>query len=231
MQDRSAGHHPAVEQYLETILELEESGIVPMRARIVERLGVSAPAVSETVKRLEREGYLVLDSERVLHLTDTGRAYATSMLRRHRLAELLLVDVLRMPWAQVHEEACRLEHAISDSLEAHLVALLGDPGACPHGNPIPGSANVVESGPLQPLSTVQAGVECTVRRIDEHLQTQLVHMRELELAGLLPGRQVRVGLPDGSALDGALDGRLALDVDGVPVHVDQRVAAEVYVSL
>jgi len=231
MQDRSVGHHPAVEQYLETILELEESSIVPMRARIVERLGVSAPAVSETVKRLEREGYLVLDSERVLHLTDTGRAYATSMLRRHRLAELLLVDVLRMPWAQVHEEACRLEHAISDSLEAHLVALLGDPGACPHGNPIPGSANVVESGPLQPLSTVQAGVECTVRRIDEHLQTQLVHMRELELAGLLPGRQVRVGLPDGSALDGALDGRLALDVDGVPVHVDQRVAAEVYVSL
>ncbi len=226
MQDRSAGHHPAVEQYLETILELEESGIVPMRARIVERLGVSAPAVSETVKRLEREGYLVLDSERVLHLTDTGRAYATSMLRRHRLAELLLVDVLRMPWAQVHEEACRLEHAISDSLEAHLVALLGDPGACPHGNPIPGSANVVESGPLQPLSTVRAGVACTVRRIDEHLQTQLVHMRELELAGLLPGRQVRVGLPDG-----ALDGRLALDVDGVPVHVDQRVAAEVYVSL
>jgi len=226
MQDRSAGHHPAVEQYLETILELEESGIVPMRAQIVERLGVSAPAVSETVKRLEREGYLVLDSERVLHLTDTGRAYATSMLRRHRLAELLLVDVLRMPWAQVHEEACRLEHAISDSLEAHLVALLGDPGACPHGNPIPGSANVVESGPLQPLSTVRAGVACTVRRIDEHLQTQLVHMRELELAGLLPGRQVRVGLPDG-----ALDGRLALDVDGVPVHVDQRVAAEVYVSL
>src|SRR3954452_19385688 len=90
------GHHPAVEQYLETILELEESGVVPMRARLVERLGVSAPAGSETVKRLKREGYLTLDDERVMHLTDTGRAYATSMLRRHRLAELLLVDVLKV---------------------------------------------------------------------------------------------------------------------------------------
>ena len=120
------GHHPAVEQYLETILELEEAGIVPMRARIVERLGVSAPAVSETVKRLEREGYVSLDQDRVLHLSEAGRAYATSMLRRHRLAEVLLVDVLKVPWPQVHEEACRLEHAISDNLERHIVELLGE---------------------------------------------------------------------------------------------------------
>src|SRR5437763_16783336 len=89
-----AGHHPAVEQYLETILELEESGVVPMRARLVERLGGSAPAVSETVKRLQREGYLTLDDDRVRHLTDSGREYATAVLRRHRLAERLLVDVL-----------------------------------------------------------------------------------------------------------------------------------------
>src|SRR5213594_3653940 len=91
----STGHHPAVEQYLETILELEESGIPPLRARLVDRLGVTAPAVSETVKRLEREGYVTLDDERVLHLTETGRDYATAVLRRHRLAELLLVDVLK----------------------------------------------------------------------------------------------------------------------------------------
>src|ERR1700712_4828585 len=96
-----AGHHPAVEQYLETILELEESGIPPMRARLVDRLGVSAPAVSETVKRLEREGYLRLDSERLLRVTAEGREYATAVLRRHRLAELLLVDVLKVPWSQV----------------------------------------------------------------------------------------------------------------------------------
>jgi DtxR family Mn-dependent transcriptional regulator len=217
------GHHPAVEQYLETILELEESGIVPMRARLVDRLGVSAPAVSETVKRLEREGYLTLDADRVMHLTPTGREYATSMLRRHRLAELLLVDVLKVPWAQVHEEACRLEHAISPNLEAHLVTLLGDPGACPHGNPIPGSANAVDPGPLQPLSTVKSGQSCVVRRIDEHLQTQIVHMRELESAHLMPGQEVLVGETD--------DGELSVQVDGTQVTLEHAVAANVYVTV
>ncbi len=216
-------HHPAVEQYLETILELEESGIVPLRARIVERLGVSAPAVSETVKRLEREGYLTLDSDRVMHLTESGRALATSMLRRHRLAELLLVDVLKVPWSQVHEEACRLEHAISDNLEAHLVALLGDPGTCPHGNPIPGSVNVTDPGPLQPLSSVAVGRTCVVRRIDEHLQTQVDRMRILESARLLPGQKVVL-----SELD---SGQIALDVDGERVLLEPAVAAEVYVSV
>ena len=216
-------HHPAVEQYLETILELEESGIVPLRARIVERLGVSAPAVSETVKRLEREGYLTLDSERVMHLTESGRALATSMLRRHRLAELLLVDVLKVPWSQVHEEACRLEHAISDNLEAHLVALLGDPGTCPHGNPIPGSANVTDPGPLQPLSSVAVGGACVVRRIDEHLQTQVDRMRVLENARLLPGQRV--------VLAELESGQVALDVDGERVLLEPAVAAEVYVSV
>ena len=218
-----AGHHPAVEQYLETILELEESGILPMRARLVERLGVSAPAVSETVKRLEREGYLTLDTDRVLHLTESGREYATSVLRRHRLAELLLVDVLKVPWSQVHEEACRLEHAISDNLEAHLVTLLGDPGQCPHGNPIPGSANVVDPGPLQSLASVPAGQPCVVRRIDEHLQTQLDHMLELEQGRLLPGQRVTVDETD--------DDRLVLDVDGVAVELERSVATEVYVSV
>ncbi len=217
------GHHPAVEQYLETILELEEAGIVPMRARIVERLGVSAPSVSETVKRLEREGYVTLDGDRVLHLTDPGRAYATSMLRRHRLAEVLLADVLRVPWPQVHEEACRLEHAISDTLERHLIELLGDPGTCPHGSPIPGSANIVDTGPLQKLSAVPEGGSCVVRRIDEHLQTLVERMVELETARLLPGQTVVV--------DRRHDNQLLLTVGGVRVHLDALVADEVYVSV
>jgi DtxR family Mn-dependent transcriptional regulator len=216
------GHHPAVEQYLETILELEESGVVPMRARLVERLGVSAPAVSETVKRLEREGYLTLDSDRVMQLTDSGRAYATAVLRRHRLAELLLVDVLKVPWSQVHEEACRLEHAISDNLEAHLVKLLGDPGMCPHGNPIPGSANMVDHGPLRPLGTVPDGQPCVVRRIDEHLQTQLDRMRELENGRLLPGQRVVVTSSD--------EDGVVVDVEGVTLNLAAEVASEVYVS-
>jgi len=217
------GHHNAVEQYLETILELEESGVLPLRARLVERLGVTAPAVSETVRRLEREGYVTLDADRVLHLTDTGRDYATAVLRRHRLAELLLVDVLKVPWSQVHEEACRLEHAISDNLEAHLVKLLGDPGMCPHGNPIPGSANVVDHGPLRPLGTVPDGQPCVVRRIDEHLQTQLDHMRELENGRLLPGQQVVVTSSD--------EDGVVVDVEGVPLNLAPEVASEVYVSV
>ena len=215
--------HPATEEYLETIFELEEAGIPPMRARIVERLGVSAPSVSETVARLEREGYLVLGADRQMRLTETGRAYATSMVRRHRLAERLLVDVLKVPWHQVHEEACRLEHAISPTLEAHLVTLLGDPGACPHGNPIPGSVNAVDPGPLQPLSTVQPGRSCVVRRIDEHLQTQITHMRELESAHLLPGQEVLVGETE--------SGELSIVVNGVPVTLVHDVAANVYVTV
>jgi hypothetical protein len=132
------------------------------------------------------------------------------MLRKHRLAEVLLVDVLKVPWPQVHDEACRLEHAISDNLERHLVALLGDPGTCPHGSPIPGSANVVETGPLVKLSAVPPGGSCTVRRIDEHLQTLVPRMEELEGLRLLPGQQVRVDGPD--------DGQVLLNVDGRSVR-------------
>lgn len=224
--DGMGDYHPAVEEYLETILELEESGIPPLRARIVERLGVSAPAVSETVKRLEREGYLTLDqapgSGRIMHLTASGRDYATAIMRRHRLAERLLVDILRVPWHQVHEEAGRLEHAISPNLERHLVALLGDPGTCPHGNPIPGSANAVDPGPLLSLAAAPIAAAVIVRRIDEELEAQRQRMEELEKAGLMPGASVRVT---------GRDGNLVL-IDGAagPLRLDPKVAALVYVS-
>ena len=218
----TTGYHPAVEEYLETILELEESGIPPMRARIVERLGVSAPAVSETVKRLEREGYLVLDERRRLRLTDTGRRYATSIMRRHRLAERLLVDVLHVPWSEVHEEAGRLEHAISPRLEAYLVKLLGDPGTCPHGNPIPGSANLLDPGPLVPLATVTAGNAAVVCRIDERLESQYERMRALESDGLLPGCELTVTAVDADAV--------RLQVYGEDVRVPIPVAENVYVT-
>jgi DtxR family Mn-dependent transcriptional regulator len=193
-----------------------------MRARIVERLGVSAPAVSETVKRLEREGYLTLAPNRVVQLTDAGRDYATKVMRRHRLAERLLVDVLHVPWSQVHEEAGRLEHAISDRLEAHLVQLLGDPGTCPHGNPIPGSANAVDVGPLVPLASLAPGTDAVVRRIDEELEAQYERMVELEQAGLLPSQRV--------LMRGAADEQVEVDVDGRVVRLDHPVAALVYVS-
>lgn len=184
--------HPASEQYLETIWELEESGIPPIRARIVERLGVSAPSVSETVARLEREGYLTLDGGKVLQLTVSGRSYARSMVRRYRLAERLLVDVLHVPWHQVHEEACRLEHAISESLEQYLVMLLGDPGCCPHGNPIPGSVNHPGPLALSKLNAVPAGAAVIVTRINEVLENKPEGLLLLEKNELLPGARVTV---------------------------------------
>jgi DtxR family Mn-dependent transcriptional regulator len=137
---------------------------------------------------LAREGYVTLDAQRVVHLTDEGRGYATSIMRRHRLAERLLVDVLQVPWHQVHEEAGRLEHAISANLEAHLVKLLGDPATCPHGNPIPGSANKAPSDPLVPLAELSAGDSAEVRRISEEIEADGDSMLLLEEAGLIPGR-------------------------------------------
>ena len=217
-----ADYHPAVEEYLETILELEEAGVPPMRARIVERLGVSAPAVSETVRRLEREGYLTLDDSRVMHLTASGRSYATSIMRRHRLAERLLVDVLKVPWHEVHAEAGRLEHAISDKLERHLVALLGDPATCPHGNPIPGSGNEGPDEQLTPLTALGAGTTAVVRRIDEALEAQPGPMLLIEQAGLLPGTTVvSEGFGDGALMVRVAERRSALPRD---------IAALVYVA-
>jgi DtxR family Mn-dependent transcriptional regulator len=213
-----------VEEYLETILELEESGIRPMRARIVERLGVSAPAVSETVRRLEREGYLTLDENRAIRLTTKGRHYATSIMRRHRLAERLLTDVMKVPWSQVHEEAGRLEHAISPRLEAHLVALLGDPGTCPHGNPIPGSVNAVDVASQVPLGTTRAGNTIVVRRIDEELEAQFDRMQELEARGVMPGRMLRV-------LDDDVPSQQRFDSDGAVIALDRVVTAKVYVTV
>jgi len=185
-------HHPAVEEYLETIFHLEESGVPAMRARLVERLKFSAPSVSEQIKRLEREGYVQLGIDRTIRFTAEGRAYAAAVVRRHRLAERLLVDMLGLPWHQVHEEAGRLEHAISPLLEARLVAVLGDPVTCPHGNPIPGSRQPYEPGPTRALSSVAPGQSATLVLVEEALQADHATLREMEAAGAMPGATVRV---------------------------------------
>jgi DtxR family transcriptional regulator, Mn-dependent transcriptional regulator len=215
-------HSPAVEDYLETIYELEESGVPVMRARLVERLGISAPTVSETVARLEREGYLALDEQRLVRLTDLGRHAATGVMRRHRLAERLLVDVLHVPWHQVHEEAHRLEHAISPTLEPYLVKALGDPGSCPHGNPIPGSANVVDLSDQVPLVTLSAGERAVVRRIDEEVEAQPAAMVALENGAVMPGHTVEILATDADLV--------TLAGDAGPVELAVAVAAKLYVT-
>ncbi|MFM7616606.1 MAG: metal-dependent transcriptional regulator [Actinomycetes bacterium] len=183
--------HDTTEEYLETILELEEEGVLPIRARLVERLGVSAPSVSETVNRLVDAGYTELLDDRSLRLTPKGRELATTVVRRHRLAERLLVDVIGLEWEKVHKEAARWEHAISADVEEKLVVLLGDPATCPHGNPIPGSARSAPAGETTPLSIAASGTVDVVR-IGERIEVDDAALTLLASAALVPGSQVEV---------------------------------------
>ena len=178
--------HDTTEEYLEAILEIEEEGTISIRARLVERLGLSAPAVSETVNRLVDHGYAELLDDRSLRLTDKGREVATSIVRRHRLAERLLVDVIGLEWEKVHKEADRWEHAISAEVEEKLVLLLGDPATCPHGNPIPGSLHKVDGPASVPLTQLQPG-PVIVRRISEKVEIDDDAIAFLAGAELIPG--------------------------------------------
>ena len=176
------------EMYLRTVFELEEEGIAPLRARLVERLHLSAPAVSETCARLEEEGLLHLSDKRELELTEAGRDRAISVMRKHRLVERLLTDVIGVEWGAVHPEACRWEHVISDEVEERLVELLHSPGRDPHGNPIPGLA-----APDPPENRIAmdeaavAGGEYVITRISEHLQADVEAMKQLRADELRPG--------------------------------------------
>ena len=204
------------EMYLRTIYELEEEGVVPLRARIAERLGQSGPTVSQTVARMERDGLVGVTGDRHLELTPLGREKATRVMRKHRLAERLLLDVIGLEWEYVHDEACRWEHVMSDAVERKLVQLLDNPTISPYGNPIPGlaelerttgGADVVEgeaaavSVPPAPEAGLQrldelsrrGGGTVEVRRIAEHVQVDPELMVGLKAAGVVPGRLVDVG--------------------------------------
>jgi len=183
--------HDTTEEYLETIFEIEEEGIVPIRARLVERLRLSAPAVSETVNRLVEQGNVELLDDRRLRLTAKGRAIARSIVRRHRLAERLLVDVIGLEWEKAHREADRWEHAISADVEEKLVELLGDPATCPHGNPIPGSARSVDRSGSIVLSEAAPGA-VVVSRISERLELDDDALRLIATARLTPGSEATI---------------------------------------
>ncbi len=182
--------HDTTEEYLETILELEEEGVLPLRARLVERLGLSAPAVSETVQRLTQAGYTELRADRSIRLTPKGRKLATTVVRRHRLAERLLADVIGLEWEKVHREADRWEHAISADVEEKLVELLGDPLTCPHGNPIPGSKRRAPAVEAVPLAEASGAV--TVTRISEKLELDDESLAFVARARLVPGSRATV---------------------------------------
>jgi len=188
------------EMYLRTIYELEEEGIVPLRARIAERLGHSGPTVSQTVARMERDGLLSVSGDRHLELSDQGRRIATDVMRKHRLAERLLVDVLGLDWSLAHDEACRWEHVISDQVERRILALLGDRLESPYGNPVPGLEDIGGStaGPflvrglvtLADLARDDHAVPATVRRIGEPVQADLEALQLFASLGIVPGAAV-----------------------------------------
>jgi DtxR family transcriptional regulator, Mn-dependent transcriptional regulator len=222
------------EMYLRTIFELEEEGIVPLRARIAERLSQSGPTVSQTVARMERDGLVKVEGDRHLELTPSGRSLAVRVMRKHRLAECLLVNVIGLPWEDVHVEACRWEHVMSEQVEKRLVTLLGDPSTCPHGNPIPGlgelGAEVREPPPKEALAVMTdvataVGTPVIVKRISEQVQSDTEWMLKLKQVGIQPGREVTLSSGD----DGV---RVTRDNEaGSPSNeIPSRVAAHVFVS-
>ena len=205
------------EMYLPTIFELEEEGIVPLRARIAERLRQSGPTVSQTVARMERDGLLTVQGDRHLQLSDRGRALATAVMRKHRLAECLLVDVIGLDYADVHDEACRWEHVMSEAVERKLLALLGNPSVSPFGNPIPGleelrgecpgpgGATSVVLDSLSPLAgtATDDGRSVVIRRISEQLQEDSDLLGRLAELGIRPGATMTARVVDDSVtLDG-----------------------------
>jgi DtxR family Mn-dependent transcriptional regulator len=224
------------EMYLRTVYELEEEGIVPLRARIAERLSQSGPTVSETVARMERDGLLRVEDGRKLALTETGRTLSTRVMRKHRLAECLLVSVIGLPWEEVHIEACRWEHVISDSVERRLVELLGYPVRCPHGNVIPGlaelgvpddatkradAATMAEDIAMTSLA-IAGGDQVVVSRISEQVQSDAALMLRLKTTGIQPGREVTLAASDSGIRVTGVD-RVGADAVDLPAEIAAHV--------
>ncbi len=201
----------ATEMYLRTVWELEEEGITPIRARLVERLGVSAPAVSETVAKLVDEGLLRIGADRTLSLTDEGNRIALSVMRKHRLAERLLTDVIGVPWEASHNEACRWEHVISDDVEGYIENLLGHPATCPHGNPIPARGDVAERERLHTAAeAAKEELRVDVARLSELVQADTDLMGTLRESGIVPGAVVSLRTEGGAVLAETDDGVVEL---------------------
>lgn len=216
----TAEWHPAFEEYCETIFELSEEGVNVVQARIAERLEVSRPSVSEMVKRLSAEGLVEVEGSRI-RLTAAGRTLGERVVRRHRLAERFLVDILKLSWADAHHEAGKWEHVISPAVEEAMVSLLGDPTTCPHGNPIPGSG--YQASITRTLASVDVGSGFVVERIPESLEFQPGVLEFLQECHITPGAE-------GSITATAPDGTITLMIDGRTFGVGAFAADRILVS-
>jgi len=181
---------PTIEDYLGVIYTLERDGEAVIGARLAEWLEVSPPTVTATIKRMKRDGWVIMDEAKEIHLTSAGRQAAQSVLRRHMLAELLLARMLDVPWSQVHQEADAMEHTISTETVDRLSAKLDHPETCPHGNPLPGYGDQLQG--LFPLSEARAGQRLTIRRVHESAEEKMDLMEYLEQHGLIPGASAEV---------------------------------------
>lgn len=216
----SDGFHPPLEEYLEAIHELEEEGVAVIQARLAERLGHSAPSVSEMIRRLKTEGYLDVH-DRAVTLTTKGRSLAESVVRKHRLAERLLTDVIGLPWHKAHVEACRWEHVISDEVEERLVTLLGNPATCPHGNPIPGTDAPERA--LTVLAASEPGEHVRLERVTEQVELDDESLTYLSANGFVPGADAHVRAK-------APDGTLTLEVGSGTIALGPALADQLFVS-
>lgn len=221
------------EMYLRTILDLEEEGIVPLRARISERLGHSGPTVSQTIGRMERDGLVRVEGDRHLEFTPAGRTRALHVMRKHRLAERLLHDVIGLDWSLVHDEACRWEHVMSEQVERRLLEVLGNPTESPYGNPIPALEEI--GGPVAPpflegvvniverVRDADGPADVVVKRLGEPVQFEPELLEQLRAAGVVPGARATIAAANGYVLvqvPGAGDG----------LELPPEVAVHVYVA-
>ena len=221
------------EMYLRTILDLEEEHIVPLRARISERLGHSGPTVSQTIGRMERDGLVVVEGDRHLELTMEGRSRAIHVMRKHRLAERLLADVIGLDWAYVHDEACRWEHVMSEQVERRLLEMLGHPTESPYGNPIPGLEELGDApapafmdGVINLVAAVATSTEPVrgvIRRLGEPVQFEPELLQQLQNAGVMPGATATVT---------SVGSYVGVHVDGFDegLELPHEVAVHIYVA-
>ena len=214
------GFHPPLEEYLEAVHALEEEGTPVIQARLVERLGHSAPSVSEMIRRLRAEGYVDV-AGRSVSLTTLGRSRAESVVRKHRLAERLLTDIIGLEWHKAHLEAGRWEHVISDEVEARIVELLGHPTTCPHGNPIPGSP--IDMQAQMALAQARPGDHIRLIRVTEQIEIDTESLTYLSEAGFVPGAEATVR-------SRAPDGTLTLDLAANSIALGPAICQQLFIA-
>lgn len=214
--------NPATKEYLEAIFELEEEGRRALQARVAERLGLAPATVSEGMKRLVADGYIVIADTRDIRLTEEGRLVAATLVRRHRLAERMLVDLLGIPWHQCHEQAEDWEKVMTAEVESAILAKLEGEPTCPHGNPIPGTRSSIRWADLKPVASMEAGESGTLSRLLEDVELNHDVLQYLEEHKLMPGRDLLVA-------EVAPDGTRTLELDGDRVALGQKLARNLWV--